>query len=274
MTRHDRWRALGLALALFGTASGAGAPGSIDFFRGKLAYEAGKWKEAGRAFAAAGKAGYKPADVHYWMGKTYQQMNKAAHAQKHYEAARDGGLRSHDVGFQLARIHFAHRRYAAARTELDALPTSYQRMDEVALMRGSILLDDKQYDEAYALMKKAVRDFPYKVHTASGYFPELQSLSLAELSKARMAEIESGAAVGSTEDVDPAPDQTQAKAPRVGGLTRFGSEAAFKEKERGTETYKMHGYESRRGWEKNSGGAVIKGSKNWGAATMSGAGGS
>lgn len=273
MIRPIRWRALGLALVLLGPASGAGNPGSIDFFRGKLAFEAGKWKEAGRAFANAGKAGYNPTDVHYWMARTYQQMNKPTHAQKHYEAAREGGLNSYDVAFQLARIHFATRQYPSALAELNSLPNSFSQQGEVALMRGSILLDQKKYDEAYEWLQEAVKDFPYKVHTASGYFPEVQSLTLADLAKSRIQDIEAAAQLRSTEDVT-ADSEPAEDSPRVGGLTRFGSEAAFRPKARGTTTYKLHGYDAREGRGSNSGGAVIKGSKNWGQASMSASGGS
>jgi tetratricopeptide (TPR) repeat protein len=261
-------------VVLLGPVTAAGpSPGSVEFFRGKMAFEAGQYPQAKDAFKDAARAGYTPAMAHYWLGKTYQQLQKSEVALKHYQAARKRGLGSHDLGFQIARIHFAFRKYEKTMAEIDELPTSYQRMGEVALMRGTILLDQKLYDEAYAQMKQAVKDFPYKVHTASGYFPELQSLSLADLSKSRIAEIESGAAVGSTDDVAKAPEPPTPK-PRVSGLTRFGSEAAFRQKERGTKTYKMHGYESTRGWGKNSGGATIKGSKNWGSASMGASGGS
>lgn len=273
MRRRDPSHLLVAALAAVGSAWAAGSPGSVEFFRGKMAFEAGRWKDAGNAFAAAGKAGYPSRDVHYWMGKTYQQMDRGEFAQKHFLAARQSGLASHDLGFQLARIYFAYRKYPEALAELDRLPTSYQRMGEVALMRGSILLDRKEYDEAYELLKKAVQDFPYKVHSASGFFPELQSLSLADMAQQRIKDLEDGAALGSTEDVSAAPEPP-AERPRIGGLTRFGSEAAFAEKSRGTETYKMHGYDSREGRGQNEGAAIIKGSRNWGKASMGANGGS
>lgn len=261
-----------MALLLLGPAMAAAPrPGTVDFYRAKMAFEAGQFRQAREAFKAAARAGYTPRTAHYWLGKTYQKLNKTSIARKHYEAARKRGLESHDVGFQLARIHYGDRKFDLAMAEIERLPTSYQRMGEVALMQGAILLDKKQYDEAYPLMKQAVKDFPYKVHTASGFFPELQSLALADLAKERIQDIEANKELGSTDDVVPAPE---APSPRVGGLTRFGSEAAFRKEEGGGQTYKMHGYSSRQGWGKNQGGATIKGSKNWGQASMSANGGS
>lgn len=246
----SRWRPLPrqipalLGLVLAGAVQAV--PGSIEFYQGKLAFEAGRWVEAGKAFAAAGRAGYPPDQVHFWMARTYQATSSRERARKHFLKAREAGMRSDELTLELAKLWKDVGDYAAALRELQDLPVAFEARSEYQLLLGEILTMKGDFDPAYEALKRAIHDHPYQVHSISGYLPELQLLALQDLAQKRMAAVEAEeearktkaaqAAAGQAPSLPtptatlPAQPSSPDGKPYLSPIGYFGSQHAFQEK--------------------------------------------
>jgi tetratricopeptide (TPR) repeat protein len=162
-----------LLLLLFLTASSALAGnGSVEFYRGKIAFEAGQYREAGAAFAAAGKAGYQPLQIHYWMGKTYLALGNDERAKPHLLRARRAGLRSQEISFELARMALVEGDFEAAEKELLSLPTAWTRQSRVQLLLCHVAISKGDWEMAVPSLKKAAPDYPAQVLELATWLPE------------------------------------------------------------------------------------------------------
>lgn len=262
---------LGAALTCLATA---GPPvknvaRSIYFFQqGEIAYQAGRWKDAGRAFAQAGNAGYDRGAIHFWLGKVYRSHGQKSRAATHFVKAAGRGHRPEEAWLHVAELRYDLGEYDGSRAALAKLPPSAARRPRFLLVRGLLATEGLEFDAAYRDLREVVEQYPYRVHSASGDFPAPRRDELAQLAQASIQDLEAAALAKFEAEAPPAP---AAKAAPVAATAaqpaapRKPTGFAFRKKEFSTATTKLKRFGDSKGGQ--AGGTVLK-QKKYGGATM------
>lgn len=187
--RHPTTALLGALLA-----SAALAAGGADYFRGKILFEEGRYAEAGKSFAHAGRDGYDPPSVHYWMGRCYLRTGSPERALSHLLKAAEGGRADHEVHLGIALGLKATGRTTEALDALDAAEQEQAGVPQVHLVRGEILARSGRFEDAYESLRVAVTEFPEDVRDLAILFPLVHDRALKELATQAEADLREEAA--------------------------------------------------------------------------------
>jgi tetratricopeptide (TPR) repeat protein len=192
-----------------------GADPRTAYYEGQIALEEGRFSEAGKAFAEAGRGGYPAAKVHLGMGLCYLGLGAPSRAADHLQKALAAGEGDALVRARLAKALVEADRFDEALVALEPLFTGpdAEPDDELRFLRGRILLDRKDYMGAYDQLRLAVRTMPDEVLELAEQFPMEMDEALQEL--ARMVAEEPP--TPEPTEVEPTPEPTQ-----VQGLNRVG----------------------------------------------------
>lgn len=128
---------------------------------GLLAGQLGDYMEADKYFKQALEHGYKePEQLYLYLGQSAEKQKHNDQAYTWYKQVAGDELRF-DAQLRIASLLASEKKLAEARTMLQTLPNMTSEQQAVALqVEANLLVQEKQYDEAYAILDRAINTLP------------------------------------------------------------------------------------------------------------------
>lgn len=128
---------------------------------GLLAGQVGDYKQADTYFKQALDRGYKePEQIYLYLGQSAEKQNQDDEALGWYKRVEGDELRF-DAQLRVAGVLAHQKKLDEARKLLENLPDLTSEQQAVALqLEANLLVQDKRFDEAYAVLDRAVNTLP------------------------------------------------------------------------------------------------------------------
>lgn len=128
---------------------------------GLLAGQLGDYAQADKYFKQALEHGYKePEQLYLYLGQSAEKQKRNDQAYAWYKQVTSDELRF-DAQLRIASLLASEKKLAEARKMLQTLPNLTSEQQAVALqVEANLLVQEKQYDEAYAILDRAINTLP------------------------------------------------------------------------------------------------------------------
>ena len=128
---------------------------------GLLAGQLGDYAEADQYFKQALEHGYKePEQLYLYLGQSAEKQQRNADAYSWYKQVQGEELRF-DAQLRIASLLASEKKMAEARQLLHSTPNMTSEQQAIALqVEANLLVQDKQLDEAYAILDRAINTLP------------------------------------------------------------------------------------------------------------------
>jgi tetratricopeptide (TPR) repeat protein len=128
---------------------------------GLLAGQLGDYAQADKYFKQALEHGYKePEQLYLYLGQSAEKQKQNDQAYAWYKQVTSDELRF-DAQLRIASLLASEKKLDEARKMLQTLPNMTSEQQAVALqVEANLLVQEKQYDEAYAILDRAINTLP------------------------------------------------------------------------------------------------------------------